>query len=101
MIKEIIFFNDFSLYSACEIEAKKSDIKVTDFIIQACTAYLSSHDYPIDKIRKPIDLWVACDTVAKKLKTTVPQLIEDACRYAITPHEKKESFWDKLSLPKG
>lgn len=101
MIKNIIFFNDFALYSACEIEAKKNGKNISDFIVESCINCLSVNNYPVDRIKKPIDLWVACDTVAKKLKTTVPQLMEDACRYAITPPEKKASFWDKLSLPKG
>ena len=107
MIKEIIFFEDYGLWTRCEAEAARQGIKTTEFITIKCEELLIKNN--VEKVhKKAMNLWIDCDDAAKKLNLSVAQFIEYACALSIEPEKaekRKESFLERLDramrLPVG
>lgn len=97
MIKDIVYFSDFGLWTKVQIEAQKKNMKVTDFIVEKCLENLEP------KIcKKTMDFWILCSEAASKHNSTVAAFIEESCRHAIengnAPAHEKKSFWDHFDL---
>ena len=106
MIKEIIFFNDYSLFAQCEVEAKKADVKINLFIVGIVEEILE-RKYCIKKDhKKSIDFWISCQQAAQTANMPIAGFIEDACReYFKAPEPQKVSIFQRISramsLPTG
>lgn len=97
MITEIVYFNDYTLYSKCQMQAMKSGKKLNVFIVENCMKNL-----PPKEIKKNLEFWIACETEAKAKNCTVADFIEACCAHEIEalehPTEVKRSFWDYFDL---
>jgi len=97
MVTELIFFDDFSTFSRCAIQARKLGIKTTAYIVQCLEKNLPSNDH-----KKAMDLWIACSDQAKSHRISVAAFIESCCRKEIEDAEKPEqahrSLWSWFDL---
>lgn len=113
MVKDIIFFNNISLYQQCELEARKNGLKkADDFIVQTLEKYFVTKNGEKKEFKKPMDLWIALSDVAKTESVKVAELIERICNDELNPkpiivaqEPKKEGVLHKisesLSLPRA
>jgi hypothetical protein len=93
MIKDIIFFEDYGLYSQCQLEAIKRGQKIAQFMADCVGDYLA-----IESFRNNQTLYVACQRQAEKEGKSIAELIEKACADKIgmtyKPKKKKGGILD-------
>lgn len=87
MIKDIIFFEDYGLYSQCQLEAIKRGQKISHFITDCVEEYLA-----IENFRNNQTLYVACQKQADKEGISIAELVEKACadKIGVTNKSKKK-----------
>jgi hypothetical protein len=103
VIKDIVYFSDFGLWTKVQIEAQKRQIKVSDYIIEKCFENLDEER--CKKCKRTMDFWILCSEAAQEHGSTVSAFIEESCRHAIengnAPVSGKKSFWDHFDLNYG
>lgn len=78
MIKDIIFFNNFGLYSQCELEATKREQKFARFVADCVEAYLAKQGEP-KTFKNKQQLFITCQQQANKKGISVAEFIEKCC----------------------
>jgi hypothetical protein len=92
MIKDIIFFNNFGLYSQCELEATKRGQKLARFIADCVEAH-SAKENEARTFRNKRELFIYCQSKSEN----VAEFIEACCAEyfgAIMKPKKKGSILD-------
>jgi hypothetical protein len=87
MIKDVIFFNNFGLYSQCELEATKRDQRLARFIADCIEAYLTKRG-EAKTFKNKQQLFIACQQQADKEGISVAEFIEKCCAAFIGMNDK-------------
>jgi hypothetical protein len=78
MIKDVIFFNNFGLYSLCQLEAAKRGLKLAQFQAECVAEHCAKQKDP-QVFKNNQQLFIVCQKYAAKEGASVAEFIERCC----------------------